>query len=149
MPRVGHLHLVDGLSGMTSTQTRKIVFPIVLSLILINQTVSAQTKPVIGSTCEDALALLDTAALDAMKDPDSYIIVIARLGDRERSTALNQRRLKAVLERLNDKARNKVAGASGARVSGSGRVEIYVGGKLLYVLSYSRNGIIDCRGCCG
>ena len=131
---------------MSFKQTSKKVVPIFLSLMLISQTVFAQTKPIMGSTCEDALALLDAAALDAMKDPESYIIVIARLGDHERSPTLNQGRLKAVMERLTDKARNKVAGASGARIPGRGHLEIYVGGKLLYVLSYSRNGIIDCRG---
>lgn len=122
---------------------------LILLLIGSNKFTHAQDNrwlnPTRPNNCEDALALLDTAAVDALTDVKSSIIVIARLGDREKSQKLNQRRLEAAVDRLKEKARNNVVGATGGRVQGLGRLELYVGGKLLYVIAYPRNGIIDCR----
>lgn len=123
---------------------------LILLLIGANQLARAQNEPWLNPTrpnkCEDALSLLDTAAVDAQTDVENSIIVIARLGDSEKSQKLNQRRLKAAAERLRDKARNNVVAAVGGRVKGYGRLELYVGGRLRYVIAYPRNGIIDCRG---
>jgi hypothetical protein len=74
--------------------------------------------------------LIDTAAVDVMNQPDEYVIAIARLGDREASSVLNRLRLNDVMDRLTEKTRNHAVGASGQRIKGKGRVELYVHGKL-------------------
>jgi len=83
--------------------------------------------------------------LEARKDKGSNIIVVARFGDGEKFQSLNQRRLKDVVSYLKTKAENKIVAASGERIKGYGRLEFYVSGKLLYVIAYPRQGIIDCR----
>jgi hypothetical protein len=115
----------------------------------LNQPSTAQSNPWVNPTrpnnCEDALALLDETALEARKNKESNIIVVARLGDGEKFQSLNRRRLKDVVEYLKGKAENMIVAASGERVKGYGRLEFYVSGKLLYVIAYPRRGIIDCR----
>jgi hypothetical protein len=110
---------------------------------------SAQTKPTFGVNCEDALALIDTAAVDMMNQPDENVIAVARLGDRESSRRLNQQRLNDVMQRLSEKTRNRAVGATGRRINGKGRVELYVHGRLAYVILFRTNHRIDCRTCCG
>jgi hypothetical protein len=109
-------------------------------------TCSAQDKVWVGHNCEDALALLDNTALEARKDSQTSVIVIARLGTGERSRSLNGRRLAPVMDYLRRKAANPLVGAAGGRVRGYGRIELYVAGKLFYVLAYRRNRLIDCSG---
>ena len=112
----------------------------------MNPLLLAQNASATPNNCEDALLHLDVTALEARKEREGYIIVIARLGDGEKSQRLSQRRLKAATDYLRSKARNKVVAAHGERLKGFGRLELYVGGRLLYSLAYPRNGIIDCRG---
>ena len=97
-------------------------------------------------SCDDALARLDNAALDAREDSESYIIVLARLGDGEKLQSLNRRRLDSAIPHLESKAGNKIVAASGDRVRGYGRLELYVRGKLLYFIAFPRNRLIDCSG---
>ena len=88
---------------------------------------------------------LDNSASEAGKDSEGHIIAVARLGDDEQSVRLNQRRLGFVRNYLvNRRGWNKLVIAVGERVKGGGRVELYVGGKLLYVLRYPRRGLISC-----
>lgn len=103
----------------------------------------AQDKPIFGRNCEDALALIDMAIIDVMDPPDEYVIAIARLGNRETSRVLNQRRLDDVMDRLTRKTR--AVGGLGDRINGQGRVELYVRGKLSYVILFPKNRRIDCR----
>jgi hypothetical protein len=117
--------------------------------LVTGENILEQGKPAIGRDCEGALTMIDTAAVDAMNNPEAYVIAIARLGNRETSRVLNQQRLTDVMYRLNEKTRNRAVGASGRRFNGPGRVELYVNGRLLYVIEYSRNRRIDCRGCRG
>ena len=111
-------------------------------LIAQSRMTAIQAEP---NNCEDALAILDYTALEARKNNESYMIVIARLGRGERSQTLSHRRLKAAMDNLSRKVNNKIVAAYGERVNAYGRLEFYVGGKLLYVLVYPKNGIIDCR----
>lgn len=99
-----------------------------------------------SNNCEDALLYYDMTVLEARKDKGSYIILIARLGEGERSQKLSQRRLKDAKDYLDYKGEDKIVIAYGERVKGHGRVEMYVSGKLLYALRHPRNSYIDCRG---
>jgi hypothetical protein len=70
-------------------------------------------------------------------NPGSLVIAIGRLGDGERSQELNRRRLENVLTALTKNlglTKNGVIVASGQRARGYGRVEFYVGGKLIDAL---------------
>ena len=134
-----HVKLKNGLS----------VAVLIVFTLLCWEHVVAQSKPFVGRNCEGVLSLIETAAVDALKEPNASIIVIARLGTHERSRRLNELRLKAVLKRFADKARNSVVGAIGSRTKGMGRIELYVNGELLYAIAYPKNGHIDCRRCCG
>ena len=90
---------------------------------------------------------LDMSASEAGKDEEGYVIAIARLGNGERSPELNRRRLWFARDYLiNRRGWNRVVIASGERVKGLGRVELYVGGKLLYVLLHPKRGYISCGG---
>lgn len=67
-------------------------------------------------------------------------IAIARLGKGEQSQEINRRRLytiRAYLTAMELPSRRLVT-AEGERVSGNGRVEVYVGGKLVDVLAAER-----------
>ncbi len=124
------------------------IFLTVLTFLALRgrETLFAQDKPVVGHNCEDSLALLDEVALEARKDKLATIIVIARLGTGEKVASLNAKRLGQVMDYLRRKAANTVVSASGGRAKGYGRIELFVAGKLLYVLAYPRNRLIDCRG---
>jgi hypothetical protein len=69
------------------------------------------------------------------------VMAIARLGDREYSRGLNQRRLfnvRRYLENARGLNPKRIVIAKGERVGGYGRVEIYVDGTLLDVLVAKR-----------
>ena len=102
--------------------------------------------PTRAHNCEDGLLILDMTLIEGQKDKESQFIVIAHLGDSERSQRLNQKRLRDVMSYFKQKGESRVVLASGGRVKGLGRLELYVSGKLLYVLAFPKNGHIDCRG---
>ncbi|MCA1604445.1 MAG: hypothetical protein LC775_02960 [Acidobacteria bacterium] len=108
----------------------------------------AQTTP---GNCEMNAALLDSVRQEALEEAikDGAVIVIARLGNGETSRAHNRRRLliaKNYLSKYGLPAQ-KVITAEGQRVSGYGRVELYVAGKLRVVLLANRNKPM-CVECC-
>jgi hypothetical protein len=81
---------------------------------------------------------------------DGVVIAVARLGDGEYRQELNRRRLQNVLTGLTDNLglrEERVVLASGGRVRGYGRVEIYVGGKLVDALLVDRGRDL-CVDCC-
>lgn len=81
---------------------------------------------------------------------DSMVIAIARLGDGENAQELNRRRLQNVLAVLTDNLglrKERVVIASGERVRGYGRVELYVNGKLVDALLVDRGKDL-CVDCC-
>jgi len=101
------------------------------------------------SNCEENISILG-AATQAV-DKDGLLIVIARLGDGEQSRELNRRRLHNVRTYLSEyvhaRAPETIITAQGDRVSGHGRIELYVGGKLFHVLTISRNGDLLVGSC--
>ncbi|MCU1264208.1 MAG: hypothetical protein JWM21_526 [Acidobacteria bacterium] len=108
------------------------------------QSVLAQDNVSVGYNCEDALAMLDHAAIEARSNKDTSIILIARLGTGEKVGSLNAKRLGPVTEYLNGKATNPLVSGHGARVKGYGRIEVYLAGKLFFILAYKRNRLMDC-----
>jgi hypothetical protein len=102
----------------------------------------------LGGTCEDNIARLDNADVEAGKE--SVLIAVARLGRGEVSRRYNHRRLHnlrlyLMMYRKRD-AKNLVV-AEGERVKGAGRVEIYVRGKLIDVLSFRRGEDLYAGSC--
>jgi hypothetical protein len=94
--------------------------------------------------CHDYGAFLDVVHQGTA--PDQLMIVIARLGDGDIRSNLNLRRLENVraywTKFLYEEHRRKpetIILAEGERVAGHGRLEFYVGGKLVGVLKVSRN----------
>ncbi len=95
--------------------------------------------------CETALLALDDAIIKVREMKDTYLIIIARSGEAEKSSRLNDIRLnvieKSYLKRFPDV---KYVTATGKRAKGFGQIEIYVGGKQLYVLPIKNNAKTFC-----
>ena len=133
---------------------RRAILPSLLTigcLICVNPVLARQSKLAAErprpNNCEDAQLYLDMAAIEAGKAGGGPVIAIARLGDGERSLELNWRRLGFARDYLiNRRGWEEVVTASGERAKGYGRVELYVGGKLLYVLLYPKRVLISCSG---
>lgn len=99
--------------------------------------------------CEIAGVYIDDA-LARIQDTGGYLIVIARLGDGEQSQELNRRRLEELREytsQLRQYSQIGVVVAHGERVRAYGRLELYAGGKLLYVLPMPRRANLDLFSC--
>jgi hypothetical protein len=113
-----------------------------------NATRYAQIDPK-PTNCENHIAVLEAAHHDAGKE--GLIIIIARQGAGENRRDLNRRRLynaRAYLtEYLNLRASETIVTAEGERVKGYGRIEIYIGGKLYYVLALKRNADLIVGSC--
>jgi hypothetical protein len=93
-----------------------------------------------GTQCETTKAELNLLAEVAGKDKS--VIAIASLGRKESSRKLNRRRLgglRSFLEGAGGLPQNRLIAAEGERVSGLGRIDIYVGGKLFLVFKMGRN----------
>jgi hypothetical protein len=97
------------------------------------------------ANCEDALHYLDFGVGEVRKLKDTYFIIIARPGKREKSGRLSQVRLNIIersyLKRFTD---IKYVTAVGSRTKGLGQIEIYVGGKLWHVLPIEKNAKTFC-----
>lgn len=107
-----------------------------------------QTAP---GDCEVNAAALDSVRSEALKEvrEDTVVIVIARLGDGETSRTHIRRRLVAVKNYLRKYGlpAQRIVAADGERISGYGRVELYVAGKLRVVVLAHRNKSL-CVECC-
>ncbi len=98
-------------------------------------------------SCEIAGVYVDDAAARTMRAENTYLIVIARLGDGERSRQLNLRRLNEVQRYMRRHSSVRLTTAEGERVQGYGRLEFYVSGKLLYTMPIRRNASFNLHGC--
>jgi hypothetical protein len=86
----------------------------------------------------------------AESNRDNAVIAIARLGDGEYAQDLNRRRLANVMTVLTGNLgmkKERVVIASGERVRGYGRVEVYVSGQLVDALLVHRGKDL-CVDCC-
>jgi len=105
------------------------------------------------ANCETNRIRFDSYAKQFRTTVDNHsgvIIAIARLGASERSGGLNRSRLYIVRATLIEDLglrEEDVVTAEGARVNGYGRVEIYIGGKLIDSLLV-KHGKALCADCC-
>lgn len=125
-----------------------------LSLLIMTLNVAGQSarsprppEPV-SSFCESNIALLDAAHAEAGED--GLIIAIARLGSGERNRVLNHRRLynlRTYLEKFRKRKGETIITAEGQRIKDSGRIEVYVGGKLQVILELNRGQDLHVGSC--
>jgi hypothetical protein len=114
---------------------------VVVLTVIWAQAQKAPTGPIYGSGSdnESAKAILDLIAQDA--GADKLIIIVAHNGDRE-SPNINWRRLKTAgqyFENTRGIPKSRLVTAAGTRVHGSGRLDIYLDGKLSVVFTFRRN----------
>ena len=97
------------------------------------------------TNCEAARLFHDLIVIAARDVPTSKVILIGRLGARERSRSLNTHRLQLLGRALREMGLEVVV-AQGDRSTGLGRIEAYVAGKLLHEIVFARNARwVDCR----
>jgi hypothetical protein len=101
------------------------------------------------TNCETHIAILDIAHQDAGQD--GLIIMIGHLGDGERNRDLNQDRLHSARAHLTEyravRSPDTIVIAEGQRVSGYGRIELYIGGKLHTAFAIRRNADVSVGSC--
>ena len=105
-------------------------------------------------TSEFNIIRLEFIAKDAIAAASGrgVTILVARLGDGERSREVHRRRLHNVrtfLTTYSDLNAKNVIATEGERVRGFGRVEIYVGGKLIDVMLAEKNKDLEVECCEG
>jgi hypothetical protein len=120
-----------------------------LLLIIVSGNSDAQVKEVLGPySCESNIQMLNT--LHQMAGEKGFVIVIARLGDGERSREFNRRRLhnvRAYLELEWKRDPKTIVLGEGERVRGYGRVEIYVLGGFSQALTVRTNRDLAVGSC--
>jgi hypothetical protein len=102
-------------------------------------------KPI---SCENFREFADEAILRWHKIEGTHLIIIVRPGEGEKTGALSRTRLRKIETYLMQRYEGRVAYvlAEGPQVQGSGRVEFYVGGKLLAVIPVKKNAGTVCSG---
>jgi hypothetical protein len=124
-------------------------------LVIVSATanLAAQQKSLFDSpkqplVCEESIAYIANALTEGLKSDDLlYVIVIARLGDGERSKKLNASRLQQVNGHLKMLRVKNVVMAEGERKKGLGQLEFYIAGNLLLTLPVERNDKMDLTTC--
>ena len=109
------------------------------------QSSETELKP---NNCEYDISTLTAA--DRTAGNGSLIIMIARLGNGEHRREFNLRRLhnaRTFLVEFGNRASNTIIPAEGARVTGYGRIELYVAGKLFQVIAVRRNADLLVGAC--
>jgi hypothetical protein len=98
--------------------------------------------------CHDFREYVDEAILRWHETKGTHLIVIARPGVGEKIGALSRIRLRKVESYLAQRYNGEIVyvTAEGSRVKGLGRVEFYVGGKLLASLPVEKNAKTVCLG---
>lgn len=102
--------------------------------LIVNQSLQ---RPV---ECETAKAYFDNAIVEMLQLKETYLIIIARLGATEKRQ-LNKSRLIGIERYLEIRGvtKNEYVVAEGSKTDGLGRIELYVGGKLLYKIPLKKN----------
>ena len=119
-------------------------------VLLISSSAIAFAQKSVSNYCEEHSAFLDVISQKALvgEGKDGVVIAIARLGSGESSKELSRRRLENVrVYLLNRLPEGKLIIATGERVNELGRVEMYLGGKLVETLLANRNKDL-CVACC-
>ncbi len=121
-------------------------------IVTANKSLSAQRIVSLDSLeqpvrCEENINYIATALAGGLTSDDLYVIVVARLGDGERSRKLNVFRLESIKWHLKSlRVRNAVT-AEGERKKGYGQLEFYIAGKLLLILPIRRKEKLDLLSC--
>lgn len=115
-----------------------------VALILTTFNIFAQTKqPVeeVPSNCEYVRVALDNSLYETTETEDSNVIFIFRLGKKETSKTLNNRRMDTVEKHIKFRVPDfdRYIVAVGRKNNGLGKVEIYVKGKLTWELFAKKN----------
>jgi hypothetical protein len=98
-------------------------------------------------TCEEGNFYIDNTVGRKQTSRDMYLIVIARLGNRETSRQLNISRLKLVSNYLKMRGLKNIVTAEGERKKGYGQIEFYVKGKLFLTIPILQKKNIDLISC--
>lgn len=112
---------------------------------VMGQSPHIEDKP---SNCEIHIGLLDLANKDAGKD--GLIIMIGHLGYGESNQQLNYRRLYSTRAHLTEylaRSPETIIIGEGEQVSGYGRIELYIGGKLHTSFAVIRNADFSVGSC--
>jgi hypothetical protein len=134
---------------------KKYICLIIAMLVIVSATanLSAQQKSLFDFsiqplTCEENVSYIANALTEGLKSDDSlYVIVIARLGDGERSKKLNTSRQQEINGYLKMLRVKNVVTAEGERKKGLGQLEFYIAGNLLLTLPVTRNSKLDLTAC--
>lgn len=136
---------------------RFVLVAVVLTGTVIGQDRSESPIPLAFSAtptnCETNRARFDGLATyfrSTTNSKSGVLIAIARLGTGERSPKLNRIRLYIVRATLIEDLKlreEEVVTAEGPRVNGFGRVDVYIGGKLVDTLLVNRGKAL-CADCC-
>src|SRR6266511_4353313 len=137
---------------------KRVVIALIVSIVLPSfasalatyptrlQSPRIEEKP---TNCETHIAILDIANQEA--EAKGLIIMIGRLGDGERSSRLNTRRLYSAKAYLTDyravRSNDTVITAEGEPVKGYGQIEIYVHGRLQSAFALTRNAELSVGSC--
>jgi hypothetical protein len=135
--------------------TKQLIFVIFLIILCLSNLTAQDWYKNNPTGCEENEARLDRILMQIkeQEDPESVLIIIARLGDGEKSLEISRRRLHNAKEYLLIRPatpsipRNKIITATGDGTSGLGRVEFYFGGKLIEELLVGKNKNL-CVDCC-
>lgn len=104
-----------------------------------------------NGNCEENALNFDILMTKANEYPGlEKIILIARLGNGEKSRKYNEKRLevvKAGISAFDRYPAEKIITAQGERVSGKGQVEVYIGGRLFAVFKVGRKENLQGRNC--
>jgi hypothetical protein len=106
-----------------------------------NQSASDPLTPQPPDNCEGNSARLDVVRnKSAAAGENKIAVAISRLGNGEQSRELNRRRLYTIRSYLTAMglSSQKLVTAEGERVTGYGRIELYIGGELVEVLPVER-----------
>ena len=151
---------------------KRLIFACLMSGLAVNQTGAQENKtrrqlapesassseeqrklpfqsPKTPVNCEVASRYMDDAIARASQTKESYLIVVIRPGLRETGLKLNSMRLMQVRGYLDYTRFQQHVVSIGERTGGTGRVEVYVEGKLLYIIPLGKNRGLDLQSCNG
>ena len=136
--------------------TTNLLGVIVLFIVASSQALGQSSLFTENISCEENKSVLDAvASAIRSQGKNKFVIIVARLGDGERGEILNRIRLKSLTDYL-DRVHNiveeghkivrptgqeikNIVTAEGRRLSGKGRIEMYIDGKLAALIKFKRN----------